>query len=189
LVLLQPNNPAENQTTPVNFTAHVWRSGAEVQSLASRWDFDGDGQFDTNFQRGGQASHLYTQPGTYQAAVQVKVSGQLLSTSETIVIMDDERTQPFFQLSVTPETGSVATAFTFRAVPWDEGDEVAPSGSIHWDWENDGIYDTPFIPFERENLSMQPVITHTFATSGLKIVRVQREGWLWSQTIVLYITP
>ncbi len=51
-----------------------------VDSLNFRWDFDGDNQFDTDWSMEKTATYKYNEVGTYSVKLEVKDSGELVSS-------------------------------------------------------------------------------------------------------------
>src|SRR5207247_9537623 len=66
-------------------------------------------------------------------------------------------TPPYANFSYTPATGNTTTVFTFTSTSFDHEDP-ADMLQVRWDWETDGVWDTPW----SHNATEQ----HRFTASG-----------------------
>ena len=82
--------------------------------LEVRWDYEGDGTWDTNFSTTKSSRHYYDDSGTYDVVVQVKdPEGQTAEASEEITVLSN--TVPVAAFTVSPDNGTYSTAFAFDA--------------------------------------------------------------------------
>jgi hypothetical protein len=72
---------------------------------------------------------------------------------------------PTAAFSVSPGSGTTSTVFTFDASSSSDAEDPTSALSFRWDWENNGIYDTPW--------STSATITHSFIVSGTHTVRLE----------------
>lgn len=75
--------------TSVTFEFDAGKSTDDLNypiGLTYRWDIDGDGSWDTDFAPNKTFAYKYNQPGTYQAAVEVKDLDGLTSTAKASVV-------------------------------------------------------------------------------------------------------
>lgn len=93
------------------------------------------------------------------------------------------------RIHVTPETGTINTIFSFFPTAM-EDDSRIPSGEMRWDWNGDGVFDTPFIDFVADPApgsgDSPPTLTHQFTTPGVHHVCVQvrsHDGSVGSATV------
>lgn len=102
------NGYSPSQNTGSNKNFHQFNVGkslrfqANLQTLSNRarnfeyrWDFDGDGNFDTPFSKISHAEHLYARPGNYNVCVQVKneftrEDKQIVTTHKILKIVNNE---------------------------------------------------------------------------------------------------
>ncbi|MHB0939322.1 MAG: PKD domain-containing protein [Armatimonadota bacterium] len=158
-------------------------SGKPVKPIQTSWDWENDGVDETPFINQASVERVYDTPGTYTVRVTVKdASGQMVSAQQEIQVAEDPNPM-VVSLSVSPETGTTQTDFVFEAQafeflgPLSVRDQLVPMGYVRWDWEDDGVFDTPFIFFEMntppDEPSKAPIIEHRFATPGVRQVRVQ----------------
>lgn len=101
-----------------------------------RWDFQGDGVFDTNDAVARDITFTYQQAGTFPAKLEVLNNlGQLATDTCTIVVAGNA---PTATANVQPSNGPVPLLVNFTCTATD------PDGTIvlyEWDFEGDGTYD------------------------------------------------
>jgi len=68
--------------------------------VAYRWDFDGNGLYDTNWLTTATTTYTYDDSGTYSAVLEVKDNNDETSTSSATVLISTEKKQPGFELVV-----------------------------------------------------------------------------------------
>lgn len=115
-------------------------SGAKLEV---RWDFEGDGRFDTTFATTKTAIHRFTATGTFTPTLQVRDErGGLDSAEFKIKIVAN--TPPTAVLKITPEIGTNATTFRFDAS--DSRDDQTGKSNLDYrfDFNGDGLFDTEF---------------------------------------------
>lgn len=111
-------------------------------SLTARFDFDGNGTFETDASSEMRASFVYEQPGTYKPIVEVR-SGERVGTSRlTLEILPN--TPPTAAISVTPPAGRAPLAVTLDASASTDPDQDAATLEARFDFESDGVFDTEF---------------------------------------------
>jgi len=118
----------------VYFTTDGEDPGGTIEIF--RWDFDGDGTWDTYDTVARDYNRTYNIPGTYNATLFVRSStGQTATASITITV---ENNPPVATADVVPSNGEVPLAVTLY------GSGSDSDGSIvlyEWDFEGDGIYE------------------------------------------------
>lgn len=142
--------------------------------VKARWDWENDGVFDTPYADDTSSDHQYEIPGVYVLRVEIK-DGQGRTACGTRFITVSQDSNPMMvTITPTPAEGSMGTNFIFRV------DASNASGHIkqayfRWDWDNDGIWDTPFTMYidDNPNMSIPPIATHQFPSIGTRTVRVQ----------------
>lgn len=113
--------------------------------LEVRWDFEGDGNWDTTFSTYKQEDHYYDESGTYDVIVQVKdPEGQTDEASMSVTVLSN--TAPYASFVISPESGTYATNFDFDAAASYDGETDFDDLWFRWDFnyhgENDITYDT-----------------------------------------------
>ncbi len=117
----------------------------QTYQLEVRWDWDGDGNYDTSFETDKTTSHQYDDPGTYEVIMQIRdPEGSSAETSETVLVEDSS--SPHARLSVDETSGTFSTAFHFDASESYDNETEFDDLWFRWDFnytgENDIIYDT-----------------------------------------------
>jgi parallel beta-helix repeat protein len=87
------------------------------------------------------------------------------SPFSTLVTIGTCNTVPTAAFSVSPGSGTTSTVFTFDASSSSDTEDLTSALSFRWDWENNGIYDTPW--------STSTTIKHSFTVSGTHTVRLE----------------
>jgi len=72
---------------------------------------------------------------------------------------------PTAVISIQPTSGPPGTSFRFDASSSGDLEDPTSALEVRWDWEDDGIYDTPW--------STTKIINHTFNTLGDHFIRLQ----------------
>ena len=108
-----------------------------------RWDFTGDGIWDTTFSTAKTATHRFTTTGEMNPIIEVldelgataKISGKIQIVANTA---------PNSRLVVAPTSGTSTTNFKFSAAGT-EDDQTGTRGlDFRFDFDGDGIFDTEF---------------------------------------------
>lgn len=154
-------------TTNTTFIFNATTSTDEEDNasvLQVRWDFDGDGVWDTNFDTQKIAEHRYLDPGVYTVKVQVVDTNNQRDTEEiTITVVANDAPMP--SLSVTPLMGTSGTVFTFDASKSSDSQYQASALEVRWDWDGNGTWDTPF--------ETGKIVKHSYEKSGNYKVKMQ----------------
>ncbi len=133
-------------TTSTNFTFNASTSSDEEDEyydLQVRWDYDGDGTYDTTYSTTRTASTRYLDAGTYTVILEVVDSeGASDTAEETITIVDNDAPIPDFEVS--PIAGTPGTTFYFDASDCSDNQYETYQLQVRWDWDGDGDYDTSF---------------------------------------------
>ncbi|HOF87902.1 MAG TPA: Ig-like domain-containing protein [Armatimonadota bacterium] len=180
------------------FRAVVSYCGQLAEQARVRWDWEDDGVYDTPYLATETIEYQYytrTRPGVVMTRVQA-VMPDRYSVSAAMPI---SLYRPLFWIetafSVTPGTGDTGTRFTFNAGGMENG-QVLPTRYVRWDWENDGLYDTPFIDCSPTGSWQvpppEPPATHRFAAPGRYTVRAQLKsytGAVNTDFVTVVVTP
>lgn len=136
--------------------------------LEARWDWEGDGTWDTEFEKDKTVSHQYNNPGRFQPTLQIRdPEGSVSITKLTVNVV--ESTAPSAKLSVDVTSGTFSTLFHFDASASSDGETASEDLWYRWDFdyrgENDILYDTSW--------SRSKTRSKTFTQAGPTMVRVQ----------------
>jgi PKD repeat protein len=133
-------------TQTFTFNAHESQNpDAPDEDLYNRWDFDGDGIFDTEFSLNKGIEHVYTAADNYQVTLEVINSEGWTSQDLQTVVVYADSVPPVASFMAVPDSASVNTIFYFCAAA--SSDQYTPVEELQfrWDWQNDGSWDTPFM--------------------------------------------
>ncbi len=167
--VVSPENGAT--TTVFNFnTSGTTNPGLENPDLFFRWDWDGDGNWDTHFSKSREYTNRFYIPGTYEARMEVSNEIGLRDTLATTINVSRGNSPPFPVLTVQPELGHIRTNFIFDASGTHDDEDSLSSLRFRWDWEGDGHFDTEF--------SNESVIEHVFSEAGnYRVILQVRDPW------------
>jgi len=130
-----------------------------------RWDFEGDGIFDTDWSSEETADHKYSTPGTYEVILQVRNSDGLTDEARLSITIAEEGAAPDAQIRITSDTyladkdvGTTATEFKFNASYSSDEEDYSSYLEVRWDYEGDGDFDTTW--------STEKTAYHQFLAAG-----------------------
>lgn len=115
-----------------------------IETLRFRWDINGDGEFDTGYTNESIYYYQYSTMGFFQPTLEVKdprgLSDRITSWIE-VNLLDKSIIADF---DWTPKSPVTDDTIFFDASP--SHDSLFPERAMQyrWDWQNDGIFDTPF---------------------------------------------
>ena len=87
------------------------------------------------------------------------------ATEISITLTPIPNTIPMASFTVSPDSGTTRTVFSFDASLSADMEDSAEALQVRWDWEDDGTYDTPF--------SATKTAQHEYDTSGSKTIRLE----------------
>jgi len=146
------------------FTAQVSDDRDPPSAIQVRWDWTGDGTWDTAWSTTKTATQSYSSTGNKTVVVQAIDSGGLTATQSHVVQVTatpppppPPNAPPSVDFTWTPTSGDTTTVFTFTAQVSDDHDQ--PSAiQVRWDWNGDGTWDNSW--------STTKTATHTFSSAG-----------------------
>jgi flagellar hook assembly protein FlgD len=137
----------------VNFTTKAeYTDGAIIRY---RWDFQGDGIFDTNDPGARNYTRTYTTKGTFNATLEVLNDKDQIATAVIPITVTGRPPVP--TASVNPSNGAIPLLVNFS------GSATDPDGTIakyEWDYQGDGTFD--FTSTTTGNTSFTYATTGTF---------------------------
>jgi hypothetical protein len=159
------NKPSGYTTETFSFDASASSDVEDGKNdLLVRWDWEGDGRWDTEYSASKTANYQYSTEGTYTVTLEVMDKGMLVSTaSQTISV--SVNTSPIAQFTVTPGTRNNSNTITVDASESYDNQDPAGVLEVRWDWEGDGPWDTEF--------STAKTAAHTYATINTYEIRME----------------
>ena len=122
-------------TTAFTFDAsETYNEGHSADDLKVRWDWDGDGIYDTEYSSTKFRIYRYENAGDFNVVMEVINSVGWTDTEIFPVIVYADSVPPIADLKVTPDTSSICTLFYFSAA--DSFDPYTPIEEMmfRWDW-------------------------------------------------------
>lgn len=119
---------------PVTFRSRGEFTGGTI--VRYRWDFQGDGVFDTSDAVATDRTFTFNQAGTFMPVLEV--TNNLGKTATDKCTIQVSRTPPTATANATPSNGAVPLLANFTCTG------SVPNGTIvryEWDFEGDGLYD------------------------------------------------
>ncbi|VFM97684.1 MAG: PKD repeat-containing protein [Candidatus Kentron sp. G] len=109
----------------------------EGSIVAYRWDFDGDGSYDTGYDSvATDYSRTFSQSGTFDAVLEVQNNLGELATD--ICHIDVTDVPPEVITNATPSNGPIQLVVDFSCTSDDANDDIT---LYEWDFDGDGNYD------------------------------------------------
>jgi PKD repeat protein len=146
-------------TTVFTFDAsETYNEGVSTESIKIRWDFDGDGIFETEYSKSKVKNYKYEEAGYYDVRMEAQNSLGWTDSEIYIIYVFPESLHPVYGMCEIPDSCSKNTIVHFNA-----GSSFDPYTPIEelmfrWDWEGDSIWDTPFCS--------DTIIYHKFTCPG-----------------------
>jgi len=113
-------------------------------SLDVRWDYEGDGIWDTQFSKTKLVKHFFLLPGTYTIKLEVMDSHGASSTATKSVVVHESSSAPIAAFTISPETGKQTDFFTFDASGCLDAEDPLSVLEVRWDFQDDGEWDTHY---------------------------------------------
>ncbi len=136
-----------------------------IEELTFRWDFDGDGFFDTQWASEQVIEYRYPAASLFKPTVQVRDPKGLVGSASQELKVSLNNPDLVVDFSWTPEDGTTADIFVFDASgSYDPADENN-TFTYRWDFDANGFYDTEYIA--------SPTIEHQFDVEGDVEVRLE----------------
>lgn len=156
----------------VGIIAH-FDASTSTRASVYRFDFDGDGRFDTEWQANPRVQHRYDHVGEYEPIVEVRSSDQRTDRTTRVFTVVGENFEPSAELrarnrSATATDGSfgqLLDEFLFDASGSRDADSTRDTFRARFDFDGDNVWDTPF--------STDFTATHRYTQVGLYTPSVQ----------------
>jgi PKD repeat protein/Tol biopolymer transport system component len=123
-------------TSPLSVTFRTRGEFTGGSIVRYRWDFQGDGTFDTSDAVAQDFTRVFNQAGTFKPVLEVTNNlGQKATDTCTIVVSGNA---PRASATATPSNGPVPLAVNFSCTATDPDGTIA---KFEWDFDGDGVFD------------------------------------------------
>jgi len=135
--------------------------------LQVRWDFNGDGSWDTNWSTSKTASYTYGSQGTHTVKMEVKdTNGATAEVTHSLTVDNScGNTPPVASFSWNPGCVTTSTVVHFDASSVSDNEDATANLKVKWDFDGDGNWDTPW--------STQKTAIHQYAAENTYNVRLK----------------
>jgi len=126
-------------------------SGRSIQTAVGaradfqyRWDFDGDGSFDTPYSAQTTAEYIYDNHGTFKPQLEIRDDkGNVSLATKTMIVL--KNTKPLGRVRTLTWPNYVGKDITFEVEAID-GQSSLSQLDVRFDFDGDGVWDTDFRP-------------------------------------------
>lgn len=136
-----------------------------LDQLSFRWDFEGDGQWDTPFGDSVKMTHQYPEIGFFEPKIQVKDPSGLISSGKSKVVVTIEDPRLLVSFRCIPDSVTNDTPIIMDASASSDLDFPDKPLLYRWDWNNDLIWDTEWLN--------DPQTVHIFKEENIFFIRLQ----------------
>jgi len=113
-----------------------------IDQLSFRWDFEGDGYYDTEWSSNSIIEHRFLGPNRYSPTVQVRDPKGLQDNNTQILPVGLNNPDLVVVFTWSPTDGSTADTYTFDASESYDPADANNTFTYRWDLNADGFYDT-----------------------------------------------
>ena len=119
--------------TPFTFDASISKDDEElISELLFRWDWEGDGIWDTEYNNNPVITHQFIITGHYNVTLQVKDPSNLSNLKSRPIDVDIINKAIFVDFTISPEIGTNEDTFTFDASSSIDSDN--PDNALKYRW-------------------------------------------------------
>lgn len=140
-------------TAPLTVTFITKAEYTDGAIMRYRWDFQGDGIFDTNDPGARNYTRTFTQKGTFNALLEVTNDKNQVATKTVTIVVTGSL--PVATASLNPSNGAIPLLVNFTGSGTDSDGTIV---KFEWDFDGDGTFD--FTSATTGNT------THTYNTAG-----------------------
>jgi uncharacterized protein (TIGR02145 family) len=160
-----------NLRTEFIFDASLTRDDEDsLNTLKFRWDWEGDGIYDTEFTEQMIISHYYPASNLYNAVLQVADPQGLSATARKPVSVSTSNLNLVPQFTWSPEQPTTADTVLLDASSSYDPDNAGNTFTYRWNFTPDSDFDTDYLT--------NPVIGYQFMTEGEnEIVLEIKDQW------------
>jgi PKD repeat protein len=145
------------KTWPVEISPNTnvhFDASESIRAVEYRWDFDGNGRFDTSWNSNKEkVQRIYNTVGVFDAILEVRNSlGEIDRTQRTIAVADSNNILPEAKITIRNQTNAslgsrlavLRDEIKFSASRSRDEDGSEAKMEVRWDFEGDSVFDTTF---------------------------------------------
>lgn len=131
-------------TTTFVFDCSQTESGNKNDKLYFRWDWNHDGDWDTEYSADPVFKYRFLTSGMQEPVAEVLNSSGLIDTCRLKLNIEQGYSAPRALFSVDPKAGNRLTEYVFNATFTKDDEDSLNLLQFRWDWEGDDRWDTGF---------------------------------------------
>lgn len=144
----------------IDFNANINDVDGDNSKVKTRWDFDGNGTYDTPWAAHNiPVAHKFTQGGNYISSVQAKDEKGATTEKDLNLIEVHGNVAPTPNGTISDYDVKTNELITFNSNTTTDPDGDNSKIQTRWDFDGDGTYDTSFQPYTTS-------IEHKFTEAG-----------------------
>ena len=132
-------------TTLFSFDGSLSKPGNSQDKMYFRWDWNGDGQWDTKYSSEPVFTHRFYSPGKYLLILEVLNSSGVTDTCHISLDVKRGFSAPRAKFFIDPSTGNRLTQFVFDASLTKDDEDSLNQLLFRWDWDGNESWDTGFL--------------------------------------------
>jgi len=136
-----------------------------LNTLQFRWDWEGDGIFDTEFSNETVLEHVFAEPGFYRVVLEVMDPWGLSARTNKLIDISLNNPRLHTEFTWGPEGATTSDIITLDASACYDPDDPDNTFQYRWDLNNDTFYDTDWLD--------TPIFEHTFKEEGENSIKLQ----------------
>lgn len=150
--------------------------------LEFRWDYEGDGFYDTPWSSEPVITHTYANAGPYNPAVIARDPSQLSASAKKELRVSLNNPELVVDFTWNPQDGSTADVYVFDGSTSYDPNDPDNTFTYRWDFNADGYYDT--------DKSENPTVEFQYEEEGERSVRLEitdKDGLINTGTKDLFV--
>lgn len=147
-----------------------------LNTLKFRWDWDGDGVFDTGYSEQTSVMHYYSASSIYSAVLEVADPQGLTATMRKSISVSTSNTRLVPQFTWTPVLPTTSDTLLLDASSSYDPDDAGNTFTYRWNFTADSDFDTEYLS--------NPVVGHQFMAEGENevVLEIKDQWGLINQT-------
>lgn len=172
-------------SSPIRFSGQVrLTTTGQRPKFEYRWDFDGDGAWDTPYSTQLSSEFTYDNAGTFKPLLEVRDDkGNISTTTKTMLV--SKNTKPIGQIRTATWPNYAGEEIQF-VVAVADGQSNLSQLDVRFDFDGDGVWDTDFRPTRSQRWRFDKAGEYPVT---IQIRDPQKEVTTVTRTIPVYDTP